>query len=303
MLDESERGEVFEQAASLIADVWSHNGAGSEMHIGDLAWGTFRRWPSAYGSLRLWPGDAQPTQALTMFDGVGVCDLVVRPGEAGLEAADLALDWAEARCREVAAGAKHAEFRVGRRLHGTALRRLLDDRGFLPRSGGAPAMSRMIATGDIDEPVLPDGFRVRELLEGDLAQRVDTFKEAFPGDELGVDAYKALRGCSLFRPRLDVVAIDPSNSIAAFATLWLDVQNAVVQIEPAGCHPDHRRLGLTRAVIHHALRVAVELGANEALVRHNSDNFSARALYESCGFSTACDHVGLSKTLDCMNAR
>ena len=164
-------------------------------------------------------------------------------------------------------------------------------------------MSRAIATGDVDDSVLPDGYRVRQLLEGELVQRVDTFKEAFPGDDLGVDAYKALRGCSLYRPRLDLVAVDPSNSIAAFATLWLDARNAVVQIEPAGCHPDHRRLGLARAVIHHAMRVAAELGANEALVRHNSDNFSARALYESCGFTTACEHVGLSKTLDCMNAR
>ena len=295
-------GEPFEQAVALIVDVWPHEGAGSEMHVGDIAWGVFHRWPSALDSLRLWSVEQGPPQALTMFDGSGVCDLVVRPGDVGLEAARLALDWAEAACRDAAVSAEQVELRVGRRIHEPPLLQLLEDRGLSPRSVGAPAMSRSIGADDVAESVVPDGYRIRQLRSDELPQRVRAFRAAFPDDELCVDAYRALRECSVYNPRLDVVATAQSDSIVAFATLWFDTQNMVVQIEPAGCHPDHRRLGLTQAVIFHALRIAVERGASEALVRHNSDNLAARALYKSCGFSAACEHVGLSKTLDTMTS-
>ncbi|MGB3736507.1 MAG: hypothetical protein WA964_16220, partial [Ilumatobacter sp.] len=152
-------GETFERAVALIADVWKHAGAGSEMHVGDLAWGVFHRWPSALESLRLWSVDHGPPQALTMFDGSRVCDLVVRPGAVGLEAARRALDWAEAACRDAADGVEQVEFRVGRRIHEPQLLQLLEDRGFLPRSAGAPAMSRPIGPDDVAESLVPDGYR------------------------------------------------------------------------------------------------------------------------------------------------
>ena len=115
-------------------------------------------------------------------------------------------------------------------------------------------------------------------------------------EALVVDAYRALRACRPYTARLDVVATSPSSAVAAFATLWLDPRNGVVQLEPAGCHPDHRRLGLTRAVILHALRWSAELGATGALVRHISTNTAARALYESCGFTTTSEDTGFIKT-------
>jgi ribosomal protein S18 acetylase RimI-like enzyme len=232
-----------------------------------------------------------------MFDGSGVCDLVVRPGRAGLNAATLALEWAERKCRSTAAGSETVKLRVGRRIQSTELVELLQTRGFERLSAGVPAMSRTIATTDVAQTSIPSGYVIRELRSDDLASRVQSFNAAFPGEELCVDAYQALRDCSLYVPRLDVVAASPSSRVAAFATLWLDAHNAVVQIEPAGCHPDQRRLGLTRAVILQALSWSVELGATDALVRHVSTNTAAQALYESCGFTTVCEQTGFAKTI------
>jgi GNAT superfamily N-acetyltransferase len=232
-----------------------------------------------------------------MFDGAGVCDLVVRPGAAGVEVARQALEWAETRRRSTAAGSEQIELRVGRRLQSAELVELLRASGFERRSVGAPAMSRTISTADFAPLSIPSGYSIRELHTDDLASRVIAFNAAFPGEELCVDAYRALRDCSPYVSRLDVVATSSSTSVAAFATLWLDPRNAVVQIEPAGCHPDHRRLGLTRAVILQALRWSVELGATDALVRHHSTNVAARALYESCEFTTVCEQTGFEKTI------
>ncbi len=287
---------TFNSAAAFITEQWPHSGASSEMHVGDLAWGTFHNWPSALDALRLWTDNAGRTQALTMFDGSGVCDLVVRPGAAGIAAATQALDWAEQACRSTSSESEPVELRVGRRVHATELVELLESRGFKRRTDGVPAMSRTITTNSIASPSAPAGYEIRELRPDELASRVQAFNAAFPQDNLTVDGYQALQGCSLYNARLDVVAAT-SSGIAAFATLWLDQRNGVVQIEPTGCQPDHRRLGLTRAVILQALQWSAELGATEALVRHVDTNLAARSLYEACGFTTACELTGFEKTI------
>lgn len=297
MSDERDRASTFERAAQFVSEVWSHEGPRSEMHVGDLAWGTFHCWPSALAALRLWTDRSGRIQALTMFDGTGVCDLVVRPGDAGLEAAVLALNWAEAERSTAAIGPEPVELRVGRRLQSPALVELLEVRGFARRRSGVPAMSRTVGAADVDGPSIPAGYEIREVRTEDIESRVDAFNAAFPGETLSVDAYRSLRGCSAYVPSLDIVAMSSANSVAAFATLWLDRHNSVVQIEPAGCQPDHRRRGLTQAVILHALRRSVELGATDALVRHVSTNEAARALYQACGFLTVSDQTGFVKTL------
>lgn len=159
-------------------------------------------------------------------------------------------------------------------------------------------MHRMIDIDDAAQLVVPEGYELRQLRIDELDERVRTFRAAFPDDALSTDAYQALREQSAYQGALDIVVAAPDSTIAAFATLWIDRSNAVVQVEPAGCHPDHRRLGLTRAAILHALAAAARLGAREALVRASSENFGAQQLYESCGFRVASDHFGFAKTID-----
>lgn len=288
----------FERSVDFLEAVWKHDGPASEMHVGDLCWGVFHASPPAQGSLRLWAADGDSPQAFTMYDGQGVRDLVVRPGNEGLRSAALALDWAESRCREFSSGRDSIEMRVGRRVNQEPHRDLLKRRGFTPLLTGFPAMHRMIDIDDAAQLVVPEGYELRQLRVDELDERVRTFRAAFPDDALSTDAYQALREQSAYQGALDVVVAAPDSTIAAFATLWIDRSNAVVQVEPAGCHPDHRRLGLTRAAILHALAAAARLGAREALVRPSSENFGAQQLYESCGFRVASDHFGFAKTID-----
>lgn len=287
----------FEESIQFVQEMWTHDGASSEMHVGDVCWGVFHRSPPELHALRHWSVTGGPPQALTMYDGHGVCDLVVGPGRAGLDAAGLALDWAEDRCRDAAPTGEIPRLRVGRRVSREPIRQLLRRRGFVPMSSGFPAMHRSIGTDDRRDLVVPSGYELRSLGKDEIEQRVRAFDVAFAGDEITAEAYRRLQGCDAYIPALDVVAIAPDTSIAAFATLWLDRRNSVVQIEPAGCQPDHRRLGLTQAVILHGLAAAARLGATGAIVRPSSENPAARSLYDSCGFRVVSDGFGFVKTI------
>jgi len=277
--------------------MWQHDGPASEMHVGDLAWGTIKRWPAPSDGLRLWFDPDGRVQALTLFDGAGVCDLVVRPGELGLHAARAALDWAEDKRRSVATGPGPLDLRIGRRLRAPALVEVLEAHGFTRLATGVPAMSRSLRATGHDQPPPPAGYEIRAVRTEDLASRVSAFDAAFPGESLHIDAYRALRKCAPYVPALDIVAISPTGVVAAFATLWLDTHNAVVQIEPTGCRPEYRRQGLTRALLLHALAKAAELGATQALVRHVGTNDAAKSLYLACGFATVSERTGFAKTL------
>lgn len=289
--------DVFDVAARLIADVWPQDGAGSEMHVGDLAWGVYHRTPSAVEWLRIWPSIDDP-QALTMYDGRRVCDLVVRRSNAGYEAATEALEWAERHCRSRApAAADGIELRVGRRIADARLIEMLVERRFHRSTGGFPALARELEPAAIPDIEVASGYAIRELRPDEIGARSVCFEAAFPGDGLSADAYRALRACSIYEPRLDVVAVTTSGEVAAFATLWLDRVNCVAQIEPAGCHPRHRRQGLARSAILTALIAARDLGAVSALVRHSDRNSAARRLYESCGFAVESDLTGFAKLI------
>ena len=290
--------DVFDVAARLIADVWPHDAAGSEMHLGDLAWGVHRQTPATVESLRLWPSIDDP-QALTKYDGRGVCDLVVRRTNAGYEAAIEAIAWAERECESRAPeGADGIELRVGRRIADARLIELLVERGFRRCTGGFPALARTLEPAAVPDIAVPRGYAIRRLHSDEIGARCGCFEAAFPREPLSIESYRALQACSIYEPRLDVVAVSASGEVAAFATLWLDRVNRVAQIEPAGCDPQHRRRGLTRSAILTALAAARDLGAESALVRHGHHNVAARRLYQACGFRVESDLAGFAKQIN-----
>jgi mycothiol synthase len=72
-------------------------------------------------------------------------------------------------------------------------------------------------------------------------------------------------------------------TLAAYCMSWWDPRSASVEIEPLGTHPDHRRSGLARAIVHEVARRAWQLGARYVLVWGTTSNPEAKALYLSAG--------------------
>lgn len=100
--------------------------------------------------------------------------------------------------------------------------------------------------------------------------------------------YAALKGLSIYRPELDLVALAADGVPAAFALGWYDEASRSVLIEPVGTAPQHARRGLSATVCTALLRAAAGLGATQAVVGPRGDDaypIPAR-LYRSLGFTT-----------------
>lgn len=103
-----------------------------------------------------------------------------------------------------------------------------------------------------------------------------------------LDRYRSLKAVSIYDPGLDLVAVAPDGSPAAFALGWHDQRSRSVLFEPVGTSPEHARRGLARAVCTAVMRAARDRGATHALVGPRGDDAypAPRRLYQSLGFSS-----------------
>lgn len=65
---------------------------------------------------------------------------------------------------------------------------------------------------------------------------------------------------------------------------WHDTLNRTGLLEPVGTHPEHRRRGLGKAVVLHAMGQMKAAGMTHATVANTATNEASRELYRSCGF-------------------
>jgi GNAT superfamily N-acetyltransferase len=143
---------------------------------------------------------------------------------------------------------------------------------------------------EIEEPRLPDGFRLRTMAEiGDLAARVAVHQAAWRemGTRVTMKTFGNVTKTWPYRPDLDLVVEAPDGRLVAFALAWYDENNQVGEFEPVGTDPAYRRKGLGRAVNLFGLHRLREVGAEQATVAFRGDLGYPipRRLYESVGFA------------------
>jgi ribosomal protein S18 acetylase RimI-like enzyme len=133
--------------------------------------------------------------------------------------------------------------------------------------------------------IMPIGYSVRAVDPSvDLSARVAVHRSAFDETSLTVSRYRRAVESASYRPDLDLVAVTPDGTFAAFCLIWYDEENRIGTFEPVGTHAAHRRKGLARAVMVEGLRRLAALGAETALVNTFYEDTPAVALYESLGF-------------------
>ncbi|WP_257004085.1 GNAT family N-acetyltransferase [Streptomyces sp. SA15] len=90
-----------------------------------------------------------------------------------------------------------------------------------------------------------------------------------------------------YRPELDLVVVSPAGDVVAYCQGWYDETNGIGEFEPVGTHPDHRRLGLARAVCTAVLHAFARAGGHRAVVYSRGDAAHPvpKRLYESMDFS------------------
>lgn len=253
---------------------------GSHWHIGDLAWGRFAI-PDSEGGWRtsLW-SDGDEVRAWGWVERPGHLDLLVDPGLPEL-ATDV-LEWADSvtedgpRTCTVMESESHVV-------------EVLERDGYDQQVDAPYFTHHRIELSDLAMPCVPDGFTLRHVTPADVDERAAAHRRAWSDlapSRMSRESYaRVMRGWP-YRCELDWVIVGPDGSMVASALGWLDEENREGLLEPVGCAPELRRLGLAGAVNLAAMTALRDAGATHATVcpRGDDDYPVPGKLYRSIGF-------------------
>jgi GNAT superfamily N-acetyltransferase len=90
-----------------------------------------------------------------------------------------------------------------------------------------------------------------------------------------------------YRADVDIVAVAPDGTLAAYTMGWYDERNRSGEFEPVGTLARYRRMGLARAVGVAVLRAFRDAGGETALVfARGDDGYPVpRQVYAALGFT------------------
>lgn len=145
---------------------------------------------------------------------------------------------------------------------------------------------------DLDTPIpdvpLAPGYIIRSLGDGlELLERCYASGLGFHEGDIKTAVenrddpawYRNIQTAPLYRRDLDLVAVAPDGSVAAFCTIWFDDVTRTAYYEPVATVPAHQRKGLGKALLTEGLRRLQRMGATRAFVGGYSQ--AANALYRS----------------------
>ncbi|MBL7253275.1 GNAT family N-acetyltransferase [Paractinoplanes lichenicola] len=257
----------------------------SHWHIGDLAWQS----PAlANGTAELWRGPDGEVTAWGWVPAPGHLELYAPP--------DLVREVLGRFPETTTATAMDTD---------TELLAALLEAGF--REVDEPFFRHCVRElDDLPAPRLPEGYAVRAVRPGELAERAAVHRAAWrpkwigelqvPPVDLGdgesgmtTERYAMIAATRPYRRDLDLVVEAPDGTLAASALGWLDEVNRAALLEPVGTDPRHARRGLGAAVSLACLHAMREAGATRAKVCPRGDAAYPvpRQLYHHIGFRDA----------------
>jgi ribosomal protein S18 acetylase RimI-like enzyme len=286
----------------LLMEGRSHTNDWRYWHVGELAFGFFmidcHLDPRKH--VRLWhAGDRLVGYALLGDDAY--FDWQVLPEVEGKDIESEALAWAEGHLAELRAGDAErwkGPMMVGTRQDNAKRIAFLEQHGFhrgeyvevnMLRSLGEALPPEALPREATPPLALPGGFRVRSLAgdASEVADRAAAHREVWRPWTVGEvtdEQYARFMRMPGYDRDLDVVAVAPDGTIAAYVNGWLDPVNKIGDLGPVGAREAYRRQGLTRAVLLECLRRMKARGMDRVCVSTGEPNAAARGLYESVGF-------------------
>ncbi|MBV7696811.1 GNAT family N-acetyltransferase [Streptomyces sp. TRM70350] len=165
----------------------------------------------------------------------------------------------------------------------------LEERGYTRNTEG-PFMTCLgrPLTDLPDIPHLPDGYSIHPQRDhADVAGRAAAHRAAFGSTRITTERHARMRDTWPYRPEHDLIVTSPTGEVVAYCQGWYDPANGIGEFEPVGTHPDHRRLGLARAVCTAVLHAFADAGGHRATVYSRGDAAYPvpERLYESLGFT------------------
>ncbi len=140
---------------------------------------------------------------------------------------------------------------------------------------------------------LPDDYTIRHAdLEKDLEQYRAVQCSVFPHcANMTQNLLKIYSEAEFYVPELDLIAIAPDGTFAAFATGRIDPLSKLAEIEPVGVHPGHRRKGLAKAIVLECIRRLQKYKPESIVILGAASTESATHMYDSLGFNRTDVHV------------
>lgn len=218
------------------------------------------------------------------------------------------LRWAEARVQEASQGFEGVvELHSGDRSHLRDRFTLLEQHGFSwcrTFKRLSQPLTRLIPTA-----TLPEGFTIRCVNPAqDGAAWVEMFNQTFVDHwnhhPMTLEQFNYHVAQSTYNPELDLVAIAPDGTMAAFCSnLIFPEENAQLGRQEGwvgllGTRRGYRRLGLGRAILLEGLRRLQAAGMETALIGVDSQNPNqAYRLYEDVGFQLLFESMVYAKVI------
>jgi ribosomal protein S18 acetylase RimI-like enzyme len=260
---------------ALVSELWRLEGPHVENHVGDVAWQRFQHTGREHEwRFRIWEEDGAPV-AWAWIRRPATLGHEIHPRHRGGALHDELLDWFEAEVEE-------EELRVSSLTTDAERLAFLRARGYEIEPAARVFAYHLRELGDLPDPVLPGGYRLRAVESADLEARVELHRVVWEPSRVTVESFSKLQTVWPYRADLDCVAEDPDGSLVAYCLAWLDDANRVGELEPVGTHPDYRRRGLASAVCLFALKRLKEERATLGIV-YSIAGSEATALYESIG--------------------
>jgi GNAT superfamily N-acetyltransferase len=138
----------------------------------------------------------------------------------------------------------------------------------------------------VRESELPEGYYIKTLSElSDISQVIEIYDQCL-GMEFNELSLRRAKESPNYIDELDVVVLTAEHMPVAICSGRYDEKNRMVSFEAVACLREHRKKGVTKALMLHALKAAKDLGAEISTVfTLTPDQFPApNRLYESVGF-------------------
>ncbi len=143
----------------------------------------------------------------------------------------------------------------------------------------------------------PPGYTWRAVRgEEEVEALVALHRAAFGTDNMTVEERLAIMRAPQYQPGMDLVAVAPDGSLAAFCICGLEgTEERVGYTDPIGVHPDHKGHGLAAALVTTGMEALIRAGAVRIEVGTSSENAAMQRLAQQLGFDLVSEKVWFSK--------
>lgn len=242
--------------------------------------------PDWHKQSQLWETGAGQLIGMVHPDGLGFPYIEIHPDYRHLEA-DMII-WAESHLTEPKADNTGNQLQFFVYEYDVHRQRLLAERGYQKMSYGGVIRHMRLGQRPLPTPQLAQGYTLRttDPENGRDAQQIaDLLNAAFNRTfHMALEYQQFTRNATCFHPELDLVAVAPDGSFAAYVGIPYDELNQRGIFEPVCTHPDHRQKGLAKALMQEGLHRLKARGAVDVVVE-TGDMVPANRLYTSMGFT------------------